>query len=336
MNILALGGTGNISFQFVSTCLAMDLSVISICRGSSHSGRRRVDHSKKKDLFIDLCDINNLGENLADKYFDIVVDFICYNRETAIERVNYFKGKVGQYIYISTTASYSKNPKFLPYNEETPLDNVSWGYCLGKVQAEQVFDNARDHFNFPITIVRLAHTYDTIIPVSVGPSDWTVPKRILDRKPIPIHGDGTGIWTLTHSADVANALVGLCFSSNSIGETIHVTSDVKLTWMEITKKLFDLLNMPVKICFIPSQIINHVNQYFGNGIIGHKMWCDFYDNSKVKKLLNDWEAKVNLEDGLMRSIAWYQENPTRQHVSSEHDSLLSELCKKSEFIFGGY
>lgn len=336
MKILALGGTGNISFQFVSACLAMGLSVTSICRGSSHSGRRRMDNLNKKDLFIDLCDINALDVNLADKYFDVVVDFICYDRETAIKRINYFKERTSQYIYISTTASYSKNPKFLPYNEKTPLDNTSWDYCLGKVQAEHAFNDARDCFNFPVTIVRLAHTYDIVIPVSVGPADWTVPKRILDGKPIPIHGDGTGIWTLTHSVDVANALVGLCFSSDSIGETIHVTSDVKLTWMEITKKLFDLLKMPVKICYVPSRVINQTNQYFGNGIIGHKMWCDFYDNSKIKKLLNNWQAKVNLEDGLLKSITWYQENPARQHVSSEHNSLLSELCIKSEFVFEGY
>lgn len=336
MNILTLGGTGNISFQFVSLCLAMDLNVFVIHRGSSHPNRRNIIDRKKKDLIFDINDIASLEEKLKDRYFDVVVDFLCYNSETANKRINYFKGRVGQYIYISTTASYSRNPNFLPYNEETPLDNISWRYCLNKVMAEQAFNDARDNFNFPVTIVRLAHTYDVVLPISVGPTDWTIPKRILDGKPIPVHGDATTIWTLTHSIDIANALVGLCFIQKSIGETVHITSDNRLTWLEITDKLFELLRMPIKVCYVPSRIINEVNQYFGDGIVGHKMWCDFYDNSKIKSLLKDWHTKVGLEDGLFRSITWYQENSVRQRVSIEHDLLLDELCNKSEFVFGGY
>ena len=54
---------------------------------------------------------------------------------------------------------------------------------------------------FPITIVRPSHTYDTIVPVAVGKSDYTILDRIRRGKPVIVHGEGTSLWTLTHADD---------------------------------------------------------------------------------------------------------------------------------------
>ena len=61
-------------------------------------------------------------------------------------------------------------------------------------------------YGFPVTIVRPSHTYDErSIPLGVhgDQGSWQVVKRMLDNKPVIIHGDGTSLWTLTHNSDFA-------------------------------------------------------------------------------------------------------------------------------------
>jgi|WetSurMetagenome_2_1015567.scaffolds.fasta_scaffold75359_2 nucleoside-diphosphate-sugar epimerase len=335
MNILVLGATGNISFQFVNYALSVGWHITTISRGSTHYARRKLIHSNKIDHFFDIKNTDILNRFLLGKYYDLVVDFICYDEIDAINRVSCFSKKTGSYIFISTTASYSKKPVYLPYTEETPVNSLDWDYCRKKVNAENVFLDAKRKKNFPIIIVRLAHTYDTVIPVAVGPADWTVPKRILEGKPVVVHGDGTTIWTLIHATDVARALLGLGVNKKAVGEIFNVVSNERVTWNEITTSLFKILEKPPNLCYVSSKKINTISSYLGNGIIGHKMWNDFYDNTKTIDFLDGWHPQIGVEDGLQQSINWYLADTQRQHVSNELDTVLENLCLESNGIFYG-
>lgn len=335
MNILVLGSTGNISFQFVNHALSIGWNVTTISRGNEHPLRRKLIHPNKIDYFFDIKRTNVLSDFLSGKYYDVVVDFICYEASDAEMRVSCFYERAGSYIFVSTTASYSKKPVYLPYTEETPVDSLDWDYCKKKVDAENIFLRAKVQRKFPIIIARLAHTYDTVVPVAVGPSDWTVPKRILDGKPVLVHGDGTTIWTLTHSADISCALLGLCVNKNAVGEIFNVVSDVRITWNDVTVSLFKALEKPAKICYISSRKIKGISAYLGNGIIGHKMWNDFYDNTKIVSLLADWLPKLSLDEGLQRTIEWYLSDIQRQRVSNELNAVLDSLCLASDGIYYG-
>ena len=66
-----------------------------------------------------------------------------------------------------------------------------------------------------MTVVRPSHTYDTIVPVAVGSSDYTIIDRIRRGKPVIVHGEGTSLWTLTHADDFARAFIGLCGNPRS-------------------------------------------------------------------------------------------------------------------------
>lgn len=326
MNILVLGSRGNISFRFVSHALAMGCHVTTVSRGSGHSARRGFQHANRKDLFVDARLTNQLAELFSKNTYDVVVDFICYNALDAESRVSIFSGNIGRYIFISTTASYSKNPVHLPYTEQTPVDSLNWDYCRDKVDAENVFFKAREDEAFPVIVARLAHTYDTVVPVAVGPADWTVPKRILDGKSVVVHGDGTTLWTLTHAMDVATALLGLCDNERAIGEIYNIVSQARMTWNDITLDLFKVLEMPPSICYVPSFKIYEVSSYLGNGIIWHKRWNDFYDNGKIVKTLGNWVPKIDFKPGLASTVEWYRGSGERQHVSKELDAVLDNLC----------
>ena len=87
---------------------------------------------------------------------------------------------------------------------------------------------------FPACIVRPSHTYETVIPAAIGSwEDFTLIERMRKGKKIIIHGDGSSLWTMTHSRDFAKGFVGLMGNQSSIGHSFHITSEEILTWNQI-------------------------------------------------------------------------------------------------------
>ena len=58
-------------------------------------------------------------------------------------------------------------------------------------------------------------------------------------------GDGTSLWTLTHSADFARGYVGLMGNPHAIGNAYHITSDESMTWNQIYETLAEALDRPL-------------------------------------------------------------------------------------------
>ena len=93
--------------------------------------------------------------------------------------------------------------------ESTPLANPYWEYSRNKIACEERLLPAHRATGYPMTIVRPSHTYDTIVPVAVGKSDYTIVDRIRRGDPVIVHGEGTSLWTLTHADDFGRAFIGL-------------------------------------------------------------------------------------------------------------------------------
>lgn len=196
---------------------------------------------------IDFRNFSEVASILVDKEFDVVLDFICYNEEQARIDIELFKNKVKHFFFISTVSVYDRVTKNIPYSEKARVNpNSIREYAVDKLKAENLFLNAYEEFDFPATIIRPGYTYDTIIPVSVGLNDWTVCKRILDDKPPIIMGDGSNIYTFTHSKDFADALTALFLNESSFGEIYNITSDEINTWKEATDILIDVLGIPMR------------------------------------------------------------------------------------------
>ena len=120
--------------------------------------------------------------------------------------------------------------------EETPLDNPYWQYSRDKQACEEYLFARWREDGFPVTIVRPSHTYDERrVPMGVVGKNgsWQVVKRIMEEKPVIIHGDGTSLWTITHNSDFAKAYAGLIGNPGAIGEAVHITTDESISWNEI-------------------------------------------------------------------------------------------------------
>ncbi len=266
MNVLYIGGTGTISASCVAESVRQGMDVSVLNRG--RSAARRPLPQEVTALTADVGDADSMREALAGREFDCVVNFLSYGAADAAVSVERFRGHIGQYVHISTAAMYHKPVRRPPFVESTTRHNPFSQYAKDKIAAEDVLLRAYDDEHFPVTIVRPSHTYDDAHPPL--PGDWTVVDRIVRGEEIVVPGDGTSLWTLTHSADFAVGLVGLIGNWQAIGESFHITSDDVLTWNGIYESIGHAAGRPARLVHVPSEFLPLAapDWFWSDGIVG--------------------------------------------------------------------
>jgi len=224
MRILFLGGTGNISSDCAALLHQRGHQIFVLTRG----------HTPVPDgytaLQADRKDPAALRAAIGGRVFDVVVNFLGYEVADVALDYELLNGRVGQYIFISTAAAYSKPPQRVPITENEPLRNPFWEYAQNKIACEE-FLRARP--GFPTTIVRPSHTYSKCwTPNIVSSSGYTLAARFEAGKSVFVPDTGN-LWTLTHTTDFAVGFAGLVGKGAAIGEAFHITSDETLPWTKI-------------------------------------------------------------------------------------------------------
>jgi nucleoside-diphosphate-sugar epimerase len=331
MKVLFIGGTGNISWYCATKAQQAGHEVWILNKGEVEKTRRQLP-AHAKQLYADIRDIEAIKNALKGMKFDVVADFLCYTPEQAQADIKLFRGITKQFIFVSSAGNYQR-PCEYPIAESNRLYNPKWEYSQNKIDCEKIFLKYYKKEKFPVTIVRPGHTYDTLLPDAVGKGDWTNAKRMIEGKPIVIHGDGSTLWTLTHSEDFARAFVKLFGKSSAIGQAFHITSDELLNWRQISEMVASALGVKnPRFIYVPSETIAKLNPEIGEGLIFHKTWCDIYDNSKIKSIAKGWKAEISFEKGIKRTIAWLKADKNRQRVNLDLDLFLDDLCKRFDIL----
>jgi len=78
------------------------------------------------------------------------------------------------------------------------------------------------------------------------------------------------------------------------------------------------------VIHIPSDFIARFDEEAAGSLIGDKSNSVVFDNSKIKKLVPDFNCEVEYAEGLCRSLAWFENHPEFQTV----DHAASELWDK--------
>jgi nucleoside-diphosphate-sugar epimerase len=321
MKVLFIGGTGNISVSVSKLAVARGIELTLLNRG-----QQGVSIDGAETIVADISQPEQVRAALGNRHFDAVVNWIAFV-EPQIERdLDLFRGRCGQYIFISSASAYQKPLTTSVITESTPLANPYWQYSRDKIRCEERLMRAYRDEGFPMTIVRPSHTYDKYVPVAVGNwASYLIPQRMLDGKPIVVHGDGTSLWTLTHSEDFAKGFVGLLGHPQAIGHAFQITSDFVLTWDQIYSQIGDALGVKPNIVHIPSEVIARVDPGTGAGLLGDKMWCAVFDNSKIKQFVPDYVATIPFHLGIRRTLAWFQADERRMQVSAEDHAQMERI-----------
>ncbi|HEY9054503.1 MAG TPA: SDR family oxidoreductase [Rectinemataceae bacterium] len=322
MRVLFTGGTGNLSTACTAEALRRGIEVYHINRGSKAAETPR----GVKTLRADIRDEAAVRAALGGLEFDAVVQFLAFKPEQVETDLRIFAGRTRQYVFISTASAYKK-PSLTPViTEETPLENPFWEYSRLKAACESLLREKAGPAGLPYTIVRPSHTYDDgWIPGCFGSAGYGLAWRMKEGKPIVVPGDGQSIWTLTHSTDFAVGLAGLLGSSAALGEVFHITSDEHLTWDAIHRIIGAALGLEPKLVHVPSDYIASLLPERGAGLLGDKAVSVIFDNAKIRRFVPEFKPRVSFEEGIRRSLAWFDAHPEQKRPNEAMDQEMDEI-----------
>ncbi|WP_420645844.1 NAD-dependent epimerase/dehydratase family protein [Candidatus Leptofilum sp.] len=322
MKILFIGGTGIISSACSQLAIACGYDLTLLNRGQSH----RPVPAGAKQIQADIRNPAAAKAALADHHFDVVVNWIAFTPEHIETDLALFNGRIGQYIFISSASAYQTPPAHLPITESTPLHNPFWAYSRQKIACEGRLIRAYRETDFPVTMVRPSHTYDqTLLPMRGG---YTVVNRMRQGKKVIVHGDGTSLWTLTHHRDFAVGFVGLLGHPAAIGSAFHITSDESLSWNQIFQQVAAAAGAEAQIVHTPSATLARHDAAWGDSLLGDKAHSMVFDNSKIKRLVPEFVAKIPFWQGAQETMAWHDADPARQAIDPNFDQLLDTLIAR--------
>lgn len=328
MKVLFIGGTGNISTSVSKLAIQRGVELFVLNRG-----KRKVDIPGVKSMICDISKPEEAKAVLGNQTWNVVVNWIAFTRKDVERDIELFRGKTGQYIFISSASAYQKPLSHPIVTESTPLANPYWDYSRNKITCEETLNQAYRDEQFPITIVRPSLTYDTVIPVAMGSwEDYTIIDRMKKGKKVIVHGDGTSLWTITHSEDFAKGFVGLLGHQQAIGHAFHITSDEILNWNQIYEAVTEAAGVKANIIHIPSDFICTVAEKMGHAwmwgnLLGDKAVSAIYDNSKIKRFVPDFVANIPFKEGIKRTVKWFEAVPGRMAIDEGNNKLLDTIIE---------
>jgi len=327
MKVLFIGGTGIISTACTALASARGIELTLLRR--SESGVP----AGVRTLRADIADEAAAAAALGSEKFDAVVDFIAFTPDQIERDIRLFRDRTRQFVYISSASAYQKPVGHYLITESTPLANPYWQYSRDKIACEERLMQAYREEGFPITIIRPSHTYgDTQIPLAVNSwlKPYTAVHRLRHGKKLIIPGDGTSLWVVTHNSDFAVGLVGLLGHAQAIGQAFQITSDEVLTWNQITTIVAEAAGTAPAMIHIPSAFVGACIADEVGGLTGDKACSVVFDNSKIKRFVPEFSARTRFAQGIARTIAWFDADPSRCIVDEEADRSWDRLIASYE------
>ncbi len=258
MRALVIGGTRFVGYHIVNRLLAEGIEVVVFNRGQTpddFGDRIQRIHGDRKDY-------QKFYETFRRSRFDVVVDVIGYHPEDVEVAIKTFKGRVGQYIFISTGQVYlvTQNTHW-PAREEDyyqplapcpPGEEAGYEYGVNKRACEDLLEEAYKFHKFPAVRFRF--------PIIHGPRDYTLRlysyiRRILDGYPLIIPEDGDVPIRHVYVGDVVEAIMRVLQVEHTRGKVYNVASQETLKLSEFLRLTARMLERDVTLYTIPEKIM---------------------------------------------------------------------------------
>ena len=291
LSVLYIGGTGQISLPCVEASLTAGHDVTILNRNKTV-----VDLPKGVKTLVGDMTAAAYGE-LGDKRFDVVAQFRLYTPDQMKRDIATFTGKTGQYVFISSAsalreASPSLHDERADEAREQILAVQPRQDRLRAIAARS--GQARLHH-------RASEPYGSHRDADPGrrPRFGAI-RRMIAGKPVIVAGDGSYLWTLTRSVDVATPFVRLLGNSAALNDDFHITTDRGFTWNQIHEAIARGFGVEAIHAHVPTETLVRFNKEWVGPLLGDKTWSALFDNSKVQACR-----------GRLRGLAGYRRDPSR-------------------------
>jgi nucleoside-diphosphate-sugar epimerase len=326
MKVLFIGGTGNISTAVSKQAVEKGIDLYLFNRG-----KHNAEIPNAKYIHGDINNIKQTAELIKGHKWDSVVNWIAFTPDDIKRDIALFEGKTKQYIFISSASVYQKPLSHPVVTESTPLKNPYWKYSQNKIACEELLNQQYREIDFPVVIVRPSLTYDTVIPVAIGSwNDYTIIDRMRRGKKIIVHGDGTSLWTVTHSEDFARGFIGLIGHQQSLGHSFHITSDEILTWNQIYEAVACAAGAEAKMVHIPSDFIVRFDESHAGNLLGDKAHSVIFDNTKIKTFVPEYKAVIPFKAGIKRTIEWFESDKKNMVIHEHNNDFIDRVVEAYE------
>ena len=329
-----IGGTGTISSAITRQLAASGHDLWLLNRGN----RKDEVPTGVRQIIADVDDTDEVLRQIGDAQFDAVCEFIGFLPSQVERDIRLFKGRTRQYVYISSASAYNKPAANHVITEGTTLANPYWEYSRNKIACEELLLKVYREEGFPVTIVRPSHTYcERAVPVSVHglKGSWQVLKRMLEGKPVIVHGDGSSLWTLTWNEDFASGFIGLLGNPKAIGEAFQIMSDEQLTWNQIYECVARALHVTPRLYHVSSDFLAATSPKewdFTGNLLGDKAVTVVFDCSKLKRVVPGFQAVTRFDEGVRRCVDHILAHPELQVEDPDFDAWCDRVIEAQESV----
>lgn len=332
MKILVTGGAGFIGSNFIRYLLNKypDCEVINFDKltyaGNLENLQDVANDPRYSFIKGDICDqkvveealsrlgcegviVNFAAETHVDRSIVSAGSFVqtdVYGTYTLLEAVKKFE--IPRYLHISTDEVYGsiENGSFTEESNLSPNSPYASSKAGGDLLVRAYFKT----YGLPVVITRSSNNYGPYqYPEKVMPLFIT---NILEGKKVPLYGDGKNVRDWLYVEDNCEA-IDLVLHKGKVGEVYNIGGENERENIEITRFILKELKKPEEIIQFIKDRPGHDRRYS-------------VDCSKVKKL--GWSPKTKIEDGLIKTIKWYQDNSEWWKKTKEKQKEFNEFYAK--------
>lgn len=233
MRVVIIGGSGHVGTYLVPRLVAAGYQVINISRAQREPyqthGTWRAVEQVHADRDAEEAQ-GEFGQRVRDLEADIVIDMICFTRESAKQIVECLGGRVQHFLHCGTVWSMGHSVE-VPATEEMPRYPFGdYGIQKSAIQ-DYLLEQAR-RYGFPATVLQPGHIVGPgWIPINpAGNLDPNVFTRLAHGEEVVLPNLGLETLHHVHADDVAQSFMqAMANRSVSVGEAFHVVSPAALT-----------------------------------------------------------------------------------------------------------
>ncbi len=256
-----------------------------------------VRHDITHPYFIEVDEIYNLACPASPVHYQYnPIKTIKTSVMGAINMLGLAKRIRAKVLQASTSEVYG-DPKIHPQTEAywgnvNPIGRRSC-YDEGKRCAETLFMDYYYQNKVKIKIVRIFNTYGPRMHPNDGRVVSNFVVQALTNKDITLYGDGSQSRSFQYIDDLLEGIIRMMNTGDDHIGPVNIGNPREFTILELAEKIISITKSKSKISYLPLPSDDPTQRK--------------PDISKAKDILNGWDPKIPLEEGLVKTISYFKD-----------------------------